>query len=83
MVVEVSKVLYEALSIKSNKVVLLDIFHAYQNNDKFSFWVINKHGSPGAENSEFITYEHRANIGDAAEIEAILAEEYNLKEIKD
>jgi hypothetical protein len=62
---------------------LLDIFRTYKENDLFAFWIIRKHGAPGMENSELVTYEHGASIGNPAEIEAILAEEYNIERIKD
>lgn len=63
---------------------LQKIFTTFSDNPHFAFWIVKKNGSPGTENSDLVFYDHMDHeTGNKAAIEQILAEEYNVSEIKD
>lgn len=62
---------------------LKKIFHAFQDNPKFAFWVVIKNGAPGTENSQMFFHDNIDERGDGKEdIERILDEGYNTDKIE-
>ncbi len=62
---------------------LRKIFAAFQESPQFAFWIVNKNGSPGTENSQLIFYDRMDPAsGDKAVVEQVLNEEYNVDRIE-
>lgn len=60
---------------------LSGVFSEFYNNNKFSFWVMLKNGTPGTENANMIVYEGSNPSEGKEDIESILNQQYNVNEI--
>jgi len=64
---------------------LRKIFATFSSHDQFAFWVIEKNGAPGLENSQMVVYDHSIETDheSRSKVEELLATEYNIETIKD